>query len=153
MFNTKKPDTIIPSSAPTRPVAPAQRSAVDTERESKSVTIISKECHIKGVISGNDDISVCGKVEGEITLKNNTVTIENSAKVDANILAKVANINGNIVGNIEATDKILITGSGNVTGDMVAKKVILQDGSYFKGNVSMIDNQPSQGQTTSKIKK
>lgn len=148
MFNIKKPqtNTVIRPSVPVRPVTrmPVQRTTVNTGQKPQNKAIISKQCHIKGDITGNDDISIFGKVEGTISIKDNTVTIEKSAKIDANIFAKVVNINGNIVGNIEASEKIVVADGGNVTGDMVAKKVILQDGSYFKGNVSMVDNQPSQ---------
>ena len=150
MFNTKKPKPtkISTSSAPTtlnRPITPIR--TINNEQKSQSKAIISKECHIKGDISGDDDISIFGKVEGTISIKKNTVTIETSAKINANIFAKVVNVNGNVVGNIEAVEKIMVAGNGNVTGDMIATKVILQDGSYFKGNVSMIDNKPDQVQT------
>lgn len=111
--------------------------STDNGQKSKAETIISASCHIKGDISGADDIRIFGKIEGVILLKNNTVTIEHSAKVEADIAAKIVHVNGNIIGNIEAEEKIIITDSGNVTGDMTAPKVILKDGSYFKGNVSM----------------
>lgn len=155
MFN-KKPNPATPDkvqSTPTRPIVNTPKKpevSANSAPKPQGNAIISKECHIKGDITGNDDISIFGKVEGTISIKSNTVTIENSAQIDANIFAKVVNVNGNIVGNIEASEKIVISNTGNVTGDMTAKKVILQDGSYFKGNVSMVDNQPSQ--TTSKIK-
>ncbi len=60
-------------------------------------------------------------------------TIEKLAKINAYVFAKIVN------GNIEASEKIVIIDSGNVTGGMSTPKVILKDGSYFKGNVSMTD--------------
>ncbi|WP_201341148.1 polymer-forming cytoskeletal protein [Abyssogena phaseoliformis symbiont] len=65
------------------------------------------------------------------------VTIEKLAKINVDVFAKIVNVN--IKGNIEASEKIVITGSSNVTGDMSAPKVILKDGSYFKDIVSMTD--------------
>lgn len=137
MFNTKKPEPNN-NQEQARSVN-TQRTIVSTEQKTQSKTIISKSCHIKGDVSGNDDISVFGKIEGTITLKNNSVTIEKSSQINADVFAKIVNVNGNIKGNIEASEKIVITDSGNVTGDMSAPKVILKDGSYFKGNVSMVD--------------
>ncbi len=153
MFN-KKPETIATSNAPTVPNRPIIRTPIRSvsnanASKSKNNAVISKECFIKGDISGEDDISIFGKVEGAITLKSNTVTIESSAKIDANIFAKAVNVNGIVIGNIEAIEKIVVSGSGNITGDMLAKKVILQDGSYFKGNVSMVENQSNQPSQTS----
>jgi cytoskeletal protein CcmA (bactofilin family) len=137
MFNTRKPEPNN-NQEQARSVN-TQRTIVSTEQKTQSKTIISKDCHIKGDVSGNDDMSVFGKIEGTITLKNNSVTIEKSAQINADIFAKIVNVNGNIKGNIEADGKILITDSGNVTGNMSAPKIILKDGSYFKGNVSMVD--------------
>lgn len=137
MFNTRKPEPNN-NQEQARSVN-TQRTIVSTEQKTQSKTIISKDCHIKGDVSGNDDMSVFGKIEGTITLKNNSVTIEKSAQINADVFAKIVNVNGNIKGNIEADGKILITNSGNVTGNMSAPKIILKDGSYFKGNVSMVD--------------
>ncbi len=101
----------------------------------------------KGDIAGNDDISVLGKVDGTITLKDSVLTIEESDNVKANIFARVVNVIGEVTGNIDAGEKIIIHEDGNVTGDMTAPKIILKDGSYFKGNVSMtsgkVDEEPA----------
>lgn len=144
MFNSKKPDTFTPSKAPTTPTRPVvnnvSRSIVSSEQKVKSNTTISTGCIIKGDVSGNDDMNIFGKIDGTISLNNNTLTVEKSATVSATISAKIVNINGNITGNIEASEKIIITDTGNVTGDLSAPKVILKDGSYFRGNVSMSDN-------------
>ena len=137
MFNTKKPEPNNNQKQASN--VNTQRTIVSAEQKTQSKTIISKGCHIKGDVSGNDDMSVFGKIEGTITLKNNSVTIEKSAQINADVFAKIVNVNGNIKGNIEASEKIVITDSGNVTGNMSAPKVILKDGSYFKGNVSMVD--------------
>ncbi|BAS68418.1 bactofilin family protein [Bathymodiolus septemdierum thioautotrophic gill symbiont] len=148
MFATKKPQTIapskVPTSTPTRSIPrttdnSAQKAPV-ASASSQGKTTISKDCFIKGEVSGNDDVSVLGKVEGTITLKNNILTIEESGNVKANIFARVVNVTGSMTGNIDASEKITIHQDGNVTGDMVAPKIILKDGSYFTGNVSMTDN-------------
>lgn len=140
MFNTKKPKL---DNNQKQENINTQRTSASVEKKTQSRTVISKDCHVKGDVSGNDDMSIFGKIEGTIILKNNSVTIEKTAKINADIFAKIVNINGNIKGNIEASDKIIITDSGNVTGNMSAPKVILKDGSYFKGNVSMVDTKIS----------
>jgi cytoskeletal protein CcmA (bactofilin family) len=137
MFNTRKPEPN--NNQEQASSVNTQRTIVSAEQKTQSKTIISKDCHIKGDVSGSDDMSVFGKIEGTITLKNNSVTIEKSSQINADVFAKIVNVNGNIKGNIEAGEKIIITDSGNVTGNMSAPKIILKDGSYFKGNVSMVD--------------
>lgn len=151
MFTTKKLDTFTPSKAPNPrsvPPKPTTRTAINnTQRTSiaaatstKERTVISQGCFIKGEVSGNSDISIFGKVDGSIMLKDNILTIEGSSDIKASVLARVVNITGKVVGNIDANEKIIIHEYGNVTGDMTAPKVILKDGSYFKGNVSMTNS-------------
>ncbi|SMN14077.1 hypothetical protein BHECKSOX2_1349 [Bathymodiolus heckerae thiotrophic gill symbiont] len=150
MFNTKKPETTTPSITPTTSATPKptpnarenirQQPVVDSQQKPKGKTVISKDCFIKGEISGTEDIDILGQVEGVISLKNNIVSIKKSSKIKADIDANIVNITGNVVGNINANEKIIIHDEGNVTGDMNAPKIILEDGSHFKGNVSMTDN-------------
>ncbi|SMN16450.1 hypothetical protein CRYPA_241 [uncultured Candidatus Thioglobus sp.] len=140
MFNTKKSiDAIKPSQAPTTPSRPITGQNQQINHTTTDVTKISKCCVVKGDVTGTSDIEIYGQLEGTIDIKNNTVTIEKSAKVKANILAKIVKINGETTGNIEAESSITISETGKVTGDMLAPKIILKDGSYFKGNVSMVE--------------
>ncbi|CAC9582736.1 hypothetical protein [uncultured Gammaproteobacteria bacterium] len=109
------------------------------EKDMQTKTVISKGCVFNGEISGENDINVFGKIQGSVSINSNVFTVEESAQVNASISAKLVVIKGKVVGNIEAIDKIIVKDSGNVTGDLVAPKVALTDGSYFKGNISMVD--------------
>lgn len=120
------------------------------EAERQTKTVISKDCIIRGEITGGNDIEVLGTIEGTVSLNNNTFSVEESAQVNANISAKHVNINGQVVGNIEAIEKIVINDTGKVTGDMVAPKVVLKDGSYFKGGISMVENKVRSAPATKK---
>ena len=151
MFNTKKPQTVTPSETSTTSPRPEPRVTTNkTQRlsaSSQEKTTISQGCFIKGEVSGTDDISIFGKIDGTISLKDNILTIEKPSDVKANIDARVVNIIGRVVGNINANKKIIVHEGGFVTGDMDAPKVILKDGSYFKGNVSMTENKKIESAT------
>jgi cytoskeletal protein CcmA (bactofilin family) len=153
MFNTKNPKTAtLPEASITSPRPKPRVTTNNTQRlsatSSQEKTTISQGYFIKGEISGTDDISVFGKVDGTILLKKNILTIEKLSDVKASIEAKVVNIIGRVVGNINANEKIIIHERGSVTGDMDAPKVILKDGSYFKGSVSMTENKKIEPTTT-----
>ncbi|SMN10666.1 hypothetical protein SPBRAN_759 [uncultured Candidatus Thioglobus sp.] len=140
MFTTKKSETTTPSTDTTpksTPRAVVDNSTDNTSQNSTAKTVISEGCLIKGEILGTSDIIIFGQVDGIISTKDNILTIEKSGNVKANIIAKIVNITGNVTGNINANEKIIIHDKGNVTGDMSAPKIILKDGSYFTGNVSM----------------
>ncbi|SFV62740.1 hypothetical protein MNB_SUP05-5-71 [hydrothermal vent metagenome] len=104
-----------------------------------SRSMIGKGLIIKGELTGSDDVVVQGKVEGTINLKNNSVVIGENAKVIANIFVKDIKVEGNVKGDIEAVEKVLITEKGKVEGNITAGKVVLNEGCSFKGNISMVE--------------
>ncbi len=92
---------------------------------------------IKGTVSGDEDLVVQGKVEGTIDLKDNEVSVGQSGKVDADINAKVVKVDGEVSGDISGGEKVVISKSGNVRGNIVAPRVTLEDGAIFKGSIDM----------------
>ncbi len=99
--------------------------------------MIGPTISIKGTISGDEDLLVQGKVEGTIALKDHEVTIGPTGKVTANILATSVRIDGEVAGDISGIEKVVISKSGNVRGNIVAPRVTLEDGAIFKGSIDM----------------
>ncbi|HIG88438.1 MAG TPA: polymer-forming cytoskeletal protein, partial [Candidatus Thioglobus sp.] len=100
-------------------------------------TTISEECIVSGEVTGCNDMDIFGKIDGTITLKDNSVRIEDTAVVNASIFAKFIKIYGKVTGSIEAGERIVIPNGGSVIGDMIAPSIVLEDGSYFEGKISM----------------
>jgi cytoskeletal protein CcmA (bactofilin family) len=92
---------------------------------------------IKGEVSGEEDLLIQGKVEGTIQMANNEVSIGESGQVNADIQAKVARVDGEVNGDVTAGEKVVISKSGNVRGNIVAPRVTLEDGAIFKGSIDM----------------
>ncbi len=92
---------------------------------------------IKGEVTGAEDLLIQGKVEGNINLNGNQVSIGESGEVCANIQAKVIKIDGKVTGDITGNEKVVISKSGNVHGNIVAPRVTLEDGAIFKGSIDM----------------
>jgi cytoskeletal protein CcmA (bactofilin family) len=92
---------------------------------------------IKGEVSGEEDLLIQGKVEGTIQMANNEVAVGESGKVSADIQARVAKVDGEVTGDVTATEKVVISKSGNVRGNIVAPRVTLEDGAIFKGSIDM----------------
>jgi cytoskeletal protein CcmA (bactofilin family) len=102
------------------------------------ITIIGTNTTVSGNLEGDEDLTVEGRVEGSINLSK-TLSIEVGGVVRANIHVRNAVISGVLVGNIEAQEAVHITEQGRVVGDITAPRVILVDGSSFRGNVDMGD--------------
>ena len=99
--------------------------------------MIGPNIKIKGTITGDEDLLIQGKVEGTIELGEHEVSVGQNAEVKANIHAKAVKIDGEVAGDISGSEKVVITKSGNVRGNIIAPRVTLEDGAIFKGSIDM----------------
>lgn len=93
--------------------------------------------HIKGEISGNEDLQVDGTVEGLIQLDDRKLTVGASAKVTADLVAREIAVFGSVKGNLRARDRIEIKKDGSVIGDLTTARIMIEDGAYFKGAIEI----------------
>ncbi|ANM28971.1 hypothetical protein ABI59_04200 [Acidobacteria bacterium Mor1] len=98
---------------------------------------IGKSIQIKGELTGNEDLTIEGRVDGKIMLKDHHLTIGANGHITAEIHAKSVSIVGQVVGNVTADDRIEIAATGSMEGDIKAPRVVLADGARFKGAVDM----------------
>ncbi len=98
---------------------------------------IGKSILIRGELTGNEDLTIEGNVEGKIELKDHNLIVGSTGKIQAEIHAKSVNIQGEVTGNVRAEDRIEIATSGTVKGDLVAPRIVIADGARFKGSVDM----------------
>ena len=109
---------------------------MDNRIDSKLVNI-GQSVQIKGELIGNEDLTVEGKVDGKIILKDHNLTIGANGRITAEIHAKTVMIIGEVNGNVTADDKVEIAATGAMRGDIVSPRVVLADGSRFKGSIDM----------------
>jgi cytoskeletal protein CcmA (bactofilin family) len=150
MWGDKKPD------APARPPLPQQpRPAVTTAPSSFSgeaktmapldtaypsttgTARLGASLHVKGEITGNEDLAIDGSVEGLVQLEERKLTIGASARVTADIIAREVVVYGNVKGNLRARDRIEIKKDGSVVGDLTTARIMIEDGAYFKGSIEI----------------
>lgn len=93
--------------------------------------------HVKGEITGNEDLSIDGTVEGLVHLEERKLTVGASAKVTADIIAREVVVYGNVKGNLRARDRIEIKKDGSVVGDLTTARIMIEDGAYFKGSIEI----------------
>ncbi|HUL16346.1 MAG TPA: polymer-forming cytoskeletal protein, partial [Terriglobales bacterium] len=93
--------------------------------------------HIKGEISGNEDLLIDGSVEGLVQLDERKLTIGATAKLTADIIAREVVVYGTVKGNLRAKDRIEIKKDGSVHGDLTTARISIEDGAYFKGSIEI----------------
>jgi len=104
---------------------------------------IGKSVIIKGELTGSEDLLVEGNVEGKINLKDHILTVGLNGRVNAEINAKAVIVQGQVIGNVIASERVVIRENGSVDGDIAAPKVAIAEGALFKGKIDMQTNRPS----------
>ncbi|PYV53107.1 MAG: cell shape determination protein CcmA [Acidobacteria bacterium] len=98
---------------------------------------IGKTLVIKGELSGNEDLYIDGRIEGKIELQKNSLVVGPNGKVQAGVNAGKIVIHGTLDGDLRAADRVELKKTGMVTGDIIAQRIAIEDGAYFKGKVEI----------------
>jgi len=120
-----------PASRHNPPPAAYARDAAD-----KLVMNLGKSVMIKGELSGSEDLTLYGRMEGSVKLPEYTLTIGPDADIQAEISAKTVVIMGGVTGNVVAGERVEIRATGSVTGDIASPRFAIQDGGCMRGKVT-----------------
>jgi cytoskeletal protein CcmA (bactofilin family) len=134
-----KPATVpaqTPATAPSAPVAAAPIAETRAQL-GRDMVNIGKSVVIKGELSGSEDLTIEGQVEGRIDLKDNVLTIGPNGKIKAEVFAKAVVVLGEVTGNVTASEKVDIRDNGSVDGDVASPRVAIAEGAHFRGSVDM----------------
>jgi cytoskeletal protein CcmA (bactofilin family) len=98
---------------------------------------IGKSVFIKGELSGSEDLYVDGEVEGTIELRGHSLTVGPNGRVRAHVHARNVVVQGKVNGNIQASERVDLRASANVTGDITTARISVEDGAFFKGGIDV----------------
>ena len=99
--------------------------------------IIGKTIFIKGDLKGEENLIIEGQVDGKVELRQHNVTVGKNGRVKADIYGKVINVEGEVHGNLFGADQAVLRQSSTVRGNIIAPRVVLEDGCNFKGTIDM----------------
>jgi cytoskeletal protein CcmA (bactofilin family) len=132
-----RPATPASPSFEANPTRPATAGTAASAAPSGDQATIGKSLVIKGELSGSESLYIDGKVEGAITLPGNRVTVGRNGQVAANIVAREVVVLGKVRGNVQASDRVDIRSEGSLTGDVIAARISIEDGAFFKGGIDI----------------
>ena len=115
------------------PATAPRNAALNTQDQAT----IGKSLVIKGEVTGSESLYIDGRVEGSINLSGNRVTVGRNGVVAANINAREIVVIGKVRGNLTASDRVDIRNEGSLTGDVVAQRISIEDGAFFKGGIDI----------------
>jgi len=121
----------------TAPASEPVRSSETNRGMEKGPVNIGKSVVIKGELTGSEDLTIEGHVEGKIELRQNILTIGPNGRIKAQVFAKSVVILGEVTGNVTATEKVDLRDNGSVDGDMAAPRVAIAEGAHFRGSIDM----------------
>ena len=136
MWNKREEELIRPP-AGTPPAATSAAMQPAATGERREPAVIGASISIVGDVTGDEDLTILGKVEGKIDLLQHSVTIGQSGHVKADVHAKFVSVAGEVHGNLVASEQIVIRKTATMLGNLSAPRVGLEDGCCFRGSVEM----------------
>lgn len=109
-----------------------------TDISAEDSTVIGRNIHVRGEITGEASIEVWGSIEGQARTKG-LCWVREGGKVEGEIKATNVAVEGRVEGRIHAEDRVELRAAGRVRGDISAKSLAIADGSFFQGQVEMRD--------------
>jgi cytoskeletal protein CcmA (bactofilin family) len=136
-FSTNQPPKPAPATWEDKPVMSTDAMRPLGATADRATARLGASLHVKGEISGNEDLLIDGSVEGLIQLDERKLTVGTTAKVTADIIAREVVVYGTVKGNLRAKDRIEIKKDGSVNGDLTTARIMIEDGAYFKGSIEI----------------
>lgn len=99
---------------------------------SNAKNILTSDVDIKGTVKFESELIFDGKIEGEI-ISDGTLTLGKNAQVQGEVQTKSVVVHGTVVGNITVTEKCELKASSQLTGDLRATRILIEEGATFVG--------------------
>lgn len=103
----------------------------------RPVTIIGPTIAISGELTSGEDITVQGRVNGHVMVKDGVLTIGEQAQLRADVRGLRVLVKGHLKGSIVASERIELAPGAAVEGSLSANRVVLTDGTLFNGRIDM----------------
>ena len=130
-----------PQASPTAsaaPSAPATQDASFTQAaNSEGTSVVGRTLYFKGELTVSEDLVIEGTVEGSIKQDKASLTVMPNGRVIADVQATCIFVEGNVKGDLHATESIKLRSGGEVEGNLVAPSISIDGGATFNGSVEM----------------
>jgi cytoskeletal protein CcmA (bactofilin family) len=118
-----------------------KKSGKASVKGSDLTAFIDEGSEIEGKYTFSGTVMLNGRFRGEI-VSNDTLIVGEKGVVNASIRAGVVLINGEVVGNVNASERVELRGSARVYGDVEAPVVVIEEGVLFEGHCRMTKARP-----------
>jgi cytoskeletal protein CcmA (bactofilin family) len=105
-------------------------------------TIVSASMHIDGELKSQGNIKIDGLVTGKVHTSQDLV-IGPNAQIDADLIARNADIAGTVKGNVNVKGALSIQATGKILGNISCGSLDISQGAYFSGTCKMAEPKPA----------
>lgn len=133
LFNRSGSDE---SSSPSNPTTPTMAKQQPASAPPGQANIIQQGTVLEGTVRSNGDVHISGKVIGRVEVKGKTVIMP-GGEVEGEIDSGSARIGGRVKGEVTVRERLELNNSAVVEGDIITKKLIIEDGATFTGSCDM----------------
>jgi cytoskeletal protein CcmA (bactofilin family) len=103
------------------------------------MTTIGASLIINGQVTSREDITIHGRVIGEIDMEQGALLIAPSANIDARVRATRLTVHGTMAGDIAAAERVELSDTASVCGTLLAPAVVMREGALFNGAIAVGD--------------
>jgi cytoskeletal protein CcmA (bactofilin family) len=116
--------------------------AGEVSNERRQVAWIGQGVTVEGKITSTQDIRIDGRVQGSIEVGQHELVLGAGSEVKANLNARSVLIGGTLVGDVTAAERVQVQSTGELLGDVVAPRLIIQDGGIVRGKADIAGTRP-----------
>lgn len=111
---------------------------------SSSKNVLSNDVDIKGTIKFENELIFDGKIEGEIISESGALTLGKNAEVNGEVKTKSVVVHGTVTGNITVAERCELKASSQLTGDLKAMRITIEEGATFIGKSEVTPNKKAE---------
>jgi len=101
-------------------------------------TILSSDIDFSGTLNFEKPFLIRGRLSGEVIARG-ILVVDEGAVVDANIHGTKVIIRGSVKGDVSASEKVEVTFTGKLVGNVVAPEILMETGCVFNGKCTMTE--------------
>ena len=116
--------------------APANGEAMQTAHHD-GASIVGESLYFKGELSVSEDLVIEGTIEGSIKQDKASMTVMPKGRLIASVEATRIFVEGQVKGDLHATESVKVRKGGQVEGNIVAPSISIDEGATFNGSVEM----------------
>jgi len=116
-----------------------KEKALEENMGGQAETVVGPSVKIQGDLNSEGNIKIEGQVSGKVKTSQ-SVFVNQSAKIAADILASNAVVGGEVQGNLKITGHLILQNTAKVIGDISCSILRVEDGAQFSGKCAMNGN-------------